>query len=221
MTETIPVQVICPNCRSEFEVPDGTPEAQCAQCAENIVWRRCLDTDEVFAVLTSWSTWVHPGCDSQHQVDLTVVLPAPADDGAAPVDSVDGAAAAPIALAEYADWTDQRMTGRLSIDDSCLAMWSAGPAAAPTPITVAWLVDIVDYAVSASDAAAEDPLAKKPRGLRRSSKKAAEPATNAAWAKLTVTGRETQATIMCAVDAAVLQAQLDNFLRPRLTRVEA
>ncbi len=74
MTETSLVRVVCPDCRHEFDVPDGAAEAQCSQCGEQIVWRSCLDTNEVFTVLKKWETWVHPGCETKHPVDLTHVL---------------------------------------------------------------------------------------------------------------------------------------------------
>jgi hypothetical protein len=77
------VEVICPGCQGSFLVPFGIAETLCPYCDEHIVWRRCLDTDEVFPVLTKWATWVHPGCDSEHLVDLTVHITQPAGPDAA------------------------------------------------------------------------------------------------------------------------------------------
>lgn len=78
------VEVICPGCQGSFLVPFGIAETLCPYCDEHIVWRRCLDTDEVFPVLTKWATWVHPGCESEHLVDLTVHITQPAAPDAPP-----------------------------------------------------------------------------------------------------------------------------------------
>jgi hypothetical protein len=77
MTAMKTVDVICPNCRGSFRVPDGAAETLCAYCNEHIVWRQCLDTGEIFPVLTKWETWVHPGCESVHVVDLSVTIERP------------------------------------------------------------------------------------------------------------------------------------------------
>jgi hypothetical protein len=77
MTAMKTVDVVCPNCKGSFRVPDGAAETLCAYCNEHIVWRQCLDTGEIFPVLTNWETWVHPGCESVHVVDLSVTIQRP------------------------------------------------------------------------------------------------------------------------------------------------
>jgi hypothetical protein len=97
------VEVICPGCKGSFLVPVGIAETLCPYCDEHIVWRRCLDTDEVFPVLTKWPTWVHPGCSSEHLVDLTVHISRPADgeDGEQPATDEAPTEAAPDAGARH------------------------------------------------------------------------------------------------------------------------
>lgn len=62
--------VRCPECGTEFLVPDHAVETLCPQCDEHIVWRRCLATGVAFPVLSRWHTWVHDGCSQVHTVDL-------------------------------------------------------------------------------------------------------------------------------------------------------
>lgn len=62
--------VICPNCHSEFLVPDTAVEALCPSCDDHIVWRSCRATGQAFPVLSRWPSWTHPGCSEVHAVRL-------------------------------------------------------------------------------------------------------------------------------------------------------
>ncbi|MDT4893410.1 MAG: hypothetical protein QOE97_2445 [Pseudonocardiales bacterium] len=149
MTAMKTVDVICPNCRGSFRVPDGAAETLCAYCNEHIVWRQCLDTTEIFPVLTRWETWVHPGCQSVHVVDLSVTIqrPAPTSDDvpepAAGADEVQPAAQVEPAANEPAAAAVQDPPGNVLSEDV-----AAGP----------------EQAGEGTDAVAEQPAAPAPDG---------------------------------------------------------
>jgi hypothetical protein len=216
------VQVVCPECRQEFDVPDGAEEATCPNCSEVLVWRSCLDTNEVFTVLKKWETWVHPGCETKHPVDLTNVIAAarPQDALDAPIESdgqpqpAGGMQApapsdlvyAPVELSPDVDWPDQEITGRLIVDSDRLAILPA-PGNPRPPLSVAWIQDVQDYAVHPGDGDG-----KKKRFGRKAK---AEPTGRQSTVVFTVPGG--QITIASASPVEVFAAQLDQHLRPRLT----
>jgi predicted RNA-binding Zn-ribbon protein involved in translation (DUF1610 family) len=215
VTETTMVQVICPDCRRQFEVPDGAAEAQCPQCGEILVWRSCLDTNEVFTVLQKWETWVHPGCETKHPVDLTHVLsaarPQGLDPSQAPVPrhstpSSEQMVYSPVQLAEDVEWADQDISGRLIVDSDRIAILPGAGVARP-PLSVAWLRDVLDYAVHRAGAEGED----KKRKLFGRKKDAGSRPSAVVFA---VPGG--QISITSSDQPDVLLARLDEFLRPRL-----
>lgn len=218
MTETAMVQVVCPECRQEFDVPDGAEEATCPNCSEVLVWRSCLDTNEVFTVLKKWETWVHPGCETKHPVDLTNVLSSsrPADPLAAPIEAdhqQDAPAAqppadvvyAPVELSPDVSWPDQQIAGRLIVDTDRLAILPVPPTR--PPLSVAWIRDVQGYEVRG----AGDGDGKRKLFGRKAK---AEPGARASQLILTVTGG--QIAISSASAADEFTAQLDQHLRPRL-----
>ncbi|MDP9093968.1 MAG: hypothetical protein M3N95_13810, partial [Actinomycetota bacterium] len=221
MTETSLVQVVCPDCRHEFDVPDGAAEAQCSQCGEQIVWRSCLDTNEVFTVLKKWETWVHPGCETKHPVDLTHVLsaarPQDLDPNLAPVPrhgapeggSVQQTVYSPVELDEDADWADQEISGRLIVDTDRVAILPGEGATRP-PLSVAWVRDIRAYSVDHVDPNAEGK--KRSRFGRR--KEATDSVVRPSRLVLTVPGGLISITATAQPD--VLLAQLDQHLQPRI-----
>jgi predicted RNA-binding Zn-ribbon protein involved in translation (DUF1610 family) len=224
VTETSLVQVVCPDCRHEFDVPDGAAEAQCPQCGEQIVWRSCLDTNEVFTVLKKWETWVHPGCETKHPVDLTHVLsaarPQDLDPNLAPVprhgSPEHGALVAqqtvysPVELAEDVEWADQDISGRLIVDSDRLAILPGAGATRP-PLSVAWLRDVTAYAVDHVDPDTDG--RKRSRFGRRKEDK--DSVVRLSRLMLTVPGGQISITSTAQPD--VLLAQLDQFLQPRIS----
>ena len=165
---TATVQAVCPNCTRTFEVPDGAAEAACVFCGELIVWRRCLDTDEVFPVLWSWTTWVHPGCPSQHAVDLSVHIPAldvapDADDAAdlagapetphdlaGPASSEVAPTAAapsfvPVVLSEHAFSAERQAAGRLVLEHDRMTLVPDEVGTPPVVLVQLW--DLTGYRV--------------------------------------------------------------------------
>jgi hypothetical protein len=224
MTAPETVEVVCPECRNTFLVPDGAPETVCPQCSEHIVWRRCLDTDQVFPVLTKWTTWVHPGCDSVHVVDLTVKIaqptpeapPAPAAPPVVdtpPAPAVDAPAAetpaavtppAPFCLVEDAQWVEQDLRGQLMIDP--VAIGIAGPSAGP--VAIAWTRDVLDYALTPHPSAPDAAQAKRRFGR----KKTAEPIP----ILLILTSRAGQHTVTGYADIDSLRQNLEQKLRPTI-----
>jgi predicted RNA-binding Zn-ribbon protein involved in translation (DUF1610 family) len=218
MTETRMVQVICPDCRRQFDVPDGAAEAQCPQCGETLVWRSCLDTNEVFTVLQKWETWVHPGCETKHPVDLTHVLsaarPQGIDPSTAPVqrpaEGVEQTVYSPVQLAEDVEWADQDITGRLIVDSDRLAILPGAGVARP-PLSVAWLRDVLDFGVQHAGTEGEDKKRKR-FGRKKDGKDGALRPSVVVFA---VPGG--QISIASSDQPDVLLANLDQFLRPRLT----
>lgn len=214
MTQTSLVQVICPDCRRQFDVPDGAAEATCPQCSEKLVWRSCLDTNEVFTVLAKWETWVHPGCETKHPVDLTHVLSAPRPQGhdpaLEPVSAPQGEQTvySPVELAEDVDWADQAITGRLIVDSDRLAILPGASSTRP-PLSVAWVRDVQDYSVQR--AAGDDGQKKKRFGRRKEGDAVSRPTL----LMLAVPGGQISITATSQPD--VLLAQLDQYLRPRIT----
>ena len=223
MTAPETVETVCPECQNRFLVADGAAEATCPQCSEHIVWRRCLDTDQVFPVLTKWTTWVHPGCDSVHVVDLSVKIQAPAEPQSAPsapqapvnavlaAQEVGGpdqgqhvAPPPPFCLVEDAQWVEQNLRGQLMIDP--VAFGIAGPSAGP--VAIAWTRDVLDYTlVPHPSAEAADDAPKRRFGRRK-----AEPTPMPIL--LTVTSRAGQHTITGYADMDQLRANLEERLRP-------
>ena len=217
MTAPELVEVVCPECQNHFQVSDGAAEANCPQCNEHVVWRRCLDTDQVFPVLTKWTTWVHPGCNSVHVVDLSVKIQTPdqAPPPAAPVAPVgeqpepDGTGAhvappAPFCLVEDAQWVEQNLRGQLMIDP--VAFGIAGPSAGP--VAIAWTRDVLDYTLvphPSAEAAADGP---KRRFGRRKAESTPMPIL------MTVTSRAGQHTITGYADIDELRANMEERLRP-------
>lgn len=216
MTETRMVQVICPECRREFDVPDGAAEAQCPQCGETLVWRSCLDTNEVFTVLKKWETWIHPGCDTKHPVDLTHVLsaarPQGLDPSVAPVHRPDGpeqTVYSPVQLAEDVEWADQDIAGRLIVDSDRIAILPGAGMARP-PLSVAWLRDIQDYTVQRSGDGDD-----KKRKLFGRKKETAATTPRPSVVVFAVPGG--QISITSSDQPDVLLANLDTYLRPRMS----
>ena len=218
MTETAMVQVVCPECRQQFDVPDGAEEATCPNCSEVLVWRSCLDTNEVFTVLKKWETWVHPGCETKHPVDLTNVLSSsrPQDPLAAPIGSepeqTDAPAQAPsevvyapVELSPDVSWPDQQIAGRLIVDSDRLAILPVPPTR--PPLSVAWIRDVQGYDVRGTG----DGDGKRKLFGRKAK---AEAGTRASQLILTVTGG--QIAIASGTPADEFTAQLDQHLRPRL-----
>jgi hypothetical protein len=213
MTAPESVEVICPECQNHFLVPDGAPEAVCPQCKEHIVWRRCLDTDQVFPVLTKWTTWIHPGCDSVHVVDLTVKVQVPESEQPpqeqppaeqpAPAAADQAAPPTPTCLIEDAQWVEQNLRGQLMIDP--VAFGIAGPSAGP--VAIAWTRDVLDYALSLHPSAAATEPPKKRFGRRKAE---ATPVP----ILLVVNSRAGQHTITGYADIDALRASLEERLRP-------
>jgi predicted RNA-binding Zn-ribbon protein involved in translation (DUF1610 family) len=230
VTQAAMVQVICPDCRKQFDVLDGAVEAQCPQCGQPIVWRSCLDTNEVFTVLKAWETWVHPGCNTRHPVDLTEVIAAPApqsDDTSSPrhVASDEVAPPAgeqvvysPVQLAEDVEWADQAISGRLIVDSERLAILPGAGIARP-PLSIAWLRDILDYSVQHADGDGDGDGDGKKRKMFGRARKDAGVVSRPTLLAISVP--TTQILITVAAEAPVLQAQLDEFLRPRITGNQA
>jgi LSD1 subclass zinc finger protein len=211
MTAPETVEVVCPECRNTFMVPDGAPETTCPQCSEHIVWRRCLDTDEVFPVLTKWSTWIHPGCESVHVVDLAVKVQPPADaitgdqppppPPGPPAAPADPQQAAPFCLIENAKWIEQDLSGQLMIDP--VAFGIAGASAGP--VAIAWTRDVLDYTLNLHPSAEDGPK----KGFGRRKKDAAPPPV-----LLVVTSRGGTHTVTGFADIDALRTQLEQRLRP-------
>lgn len=222
MTAPETVETVCPECQNRFLVPDGAAEASCPQCNEHIVWRRCLDTDQVFPVLTKWTTWVHPGCASVHVVDLSVKIQTPADQppvqqapiSGGPVAQAPEADAAdqgqhvapppPFCLVEDAQWVEQNLRGQLMIDP--VAFGIAGPSAGP--VAIAWTRDVLDYTLVPHPSAESTDAAPKRRFGRRKADPTPMPIL------LTVTSRAGQHTITGYADIDELRDNLEQRLRP-------
>jgi predicted RNA-binding Zn-ribbon protein involved in translation (DUF1610 family) len=218
VTETAMVQVVCPECRQEFDVPDGAEEATCPNCSEVLVWRSCLDTNEVFTVLKKWETWVHPGCETKHPVDLTNVLSSsrPQDPLSAPIGSdteqpepaaqpQSDVVYAPVELSPQVSWPDQQIAGRLIVDSDRLAILPVPPTR--PPLSVAWIRDVQGYEVRGTG---ESDGKRKLFGRKAK----AEAGAQSSQLMLTVTGG--QIAISSATPAEEFTAQLDQHLRPRL-----
>lgn len=218
MTETRMVQVICPDCRREFDVPDGAAEAVCPQCGEALVWRSCLDTNEVFTVLKKWETWIHPGCDTKHPVDLTHVLsaarPQGVNPGVTPMPRPDGGEQtvySPVQLAEDVEWADQEISGRLIVDSDRIAILPGAGVARP-PLSVAWLRDVQDYTVQR--AGGDDDKKRKLFGRKKDGG-----VTRPSAVVFAVPGG--QISIAASDQPDVLLANLDQLLRPRMSQIVA
>lgn len=200
------VDVICPACRHTFVVPEGIAEATCPACSENIVWRRCLNTDEIFAVLTSWETWVHPGCSSEHQVDLTVHIQQPAGQSGAQPPVADappwGQAPASQLVLAHAEWSEGAASGELVVAAGQLAIIPDDASAAQVP--VAQLADITGYDVGPVNG--ED-HGKKRRLLRRGKAEDGEPAL-----RISIATSGGQRTIVGHGDAEWVRAQLSTLM---------
>ena len=219
MTETRMVQVICPDCRREFDVPDGAAEAQCPQCGETLVWRSCLDTNEVFTVLKKWETWIHPGCDTKHPVDLTHVLsaarPQGREPGVAPVQRPNGPAGdqtvySPVQLAEDVEWADQDISGRLIVDSDRIAILPGAGVQRP-PLSVAWLRDVQDFTVQRAGGEGDE----KKRKLFGRKKDGKDAVSRPSVVIFSVPGGQISITTTDQPD--VLLANLDQSLRPRMS----
>lgn len=226
MTEPDLVQVTCPGCDCLFLVADGAAETECPESREHIVWRQCLDTLEIFPVLSSWSTWVHPNCASEHAVRLDdLAPPAPANssvaqDGAewGSAREVTPAPAAPseqtdldlLVLADRMTWIEQELTGQLAVDSQEITISSGDASGLFRRALIARLADVVDFQVTQEAEATEETTAKKPKRFRRGLT-VHEGADVPVASLLLATGYGT-ASLRGRADADMLSAELSRYL---------
>lgn len=64
------VSITCPGCQLPQQVPEGAKNTNCPQCGQEIVWRRCAQTNTTYPVLSKWTKWTHPGCKIRHPMKL-------------------------------------------------------------------------------------------------------------------------------------------------------
>jgi hypothetical protein len=196
-------------------VADGAEEAQCPQCGETLVWRSCLDTNEVFTVLKRWETFVHPGCDTQHPVDLSHVIsaarPQNLDPSQAPIAPPGGEQTvySPVEIAPDVEWADQQIVGRLIVDSERVAILPA-PGNPRPPLSVAWLRDVQDFTVLPAGGAETGDKKRKLFGRKGKD----EPSGRPSVLVLSVPGGQIALAVGTAPEALVAQAE--QALRPRI-----
>jgi len=64
------VPITCPGCHFLQQVPEGTKKTNCSQCGQEIVFRRCEQTNKTYPVLSKWTKWTHAGCKIKHRMKL-------------------------------------------------------------------------------------------------------------------------------------------------------
>ncbi|MGI8678783.1 MAG: SHOCT domain-containing protein [Jatrophihabitans sp.] len=238
MLESDLAQVTCPGCRGLFFVANGAAEARCSYCGQHIVWRECLDRSEIFPVLSSWPSWVHPNCASVHAVALGE------PDEREPSVVVDGAGYPDAAMSSDGPvGTDVPVSGSIldlsasAGDDSSAQVdlervvlaehmtWTernvAGqlvldarqititPKDAPE-VLVATLVDVIDFEVVQEPDATPERSPKKPKRFRRGL--SVGDGSEHPTARLSLAAQSGSATLRGPADAGVLTDLLTHYV---------